>query len=179
METPKQNSTKIAFKWALISLGTSIVLTYLWQFLDVNPTSPIVYLGFIFFIAFLLLAQKEYKDQLGGFITFGEAFLSGFLFSVFSGILSAIFLFIYYSYLSPQAYQLILDAQRAGMEAKGLSSDQVDQAMEITTKYGKILTFVGGIIVTPIFGAIVALVGAAIFKKERSILDIENNPTQY
>jgi hypothetical protein len=178
METPKQNSTKIAFKWALISLVTSIVLTYVWQLLNVNPTSPVTYGGFIFFIAFLLFVQKEYRDQLGGFITFGEAFLSGFLFSVFAGIMTAIFIFIYYSYLSPQIYQLTLDAQRAAMEAKGASSDQIDQTMGIMNKYGKILTLIGGIVFTPIVGAVIALIGAAIFKKERSIFDIENNPTE-
>jgi hypothetical protein len=174
MENAKPNLGKVAFKWALISLVTSIVFTYVWQFANVNPTSPVVYVGFIPFIAFLLMAIKEYKDQSGGFIKFGEAFLAGFLFSVFAGLMTAVFTYVYYTILSPQAYQLILDAQRAGMEAKGLSSDQIDAGMEITTKYGTLITAIASIIVTPIIGAIIALIGAAIFKKERSPFDNES-----
>jgi len=177
MENVKPSAAKVALKWALISTATGIVFTFLWQFLGVNPTSPIVYIGFIPFIAFLFLAQKEYRDQLGGFIKFGDAFLAGFLFAVFAGIGSAIFSYIYYT-LSPQAYQAILDAQRASMEAKGLSADQVDQAMDFTNKFGKLFTLIGALIGTPIIGAIIAVVGAAIFKKEPSLLDIEQRASE-
>jgi hypothetical protein len=179
MENVKPSSSNVAFKWAIIGLIATIVVTYAWQFLNVVSTSPVRYLGFIPFIVFLFLAQKEYRDKLGGFATFGEEFVAGLLFSVFSGILSAIFIYIYYAWLSPQAYQQILDAQRSAMEAKSLSSDQVDQAMNIMNKYGIIITVVSTAIVTPIIGAIIALVGAAIFKKERTLLDIEKAAGSY
>jgi len=173
MENPKPNSTNVAFKWALISFLVGVIFTYLWQILNIDQTSPIRWISYVTFIAFLLLAQKESRDQTGGFISFGDAFLPGFLYSVFSGILSAIFIYIYFSFLSPQVYQQVLDLQRAGMEAKNMSSDQVDQGMNLMNKYGVIITAVVVLIVTPIMGAVVALIGAAIFKKERSILDIE------
>jgi len=173
MENSKPNSTNVAFKWALISFVVGIVFMYLWQFMNVPQTSPIKWIGYVAFIAFLLLAQKEFRDQLGGFISFGDAFLAGFLFSVFAGILSAIFIYVYYSYLSPQVYQQVLDAQRAAMEAKNMPSDQVDQGMKIMNNYGIIITTGMVVVLTPIIGAVIALIGAAIFKKERSILDIE------
>jgi len=47
--------------------------------------------------------------------------------------------------------------------------------MEITRKYGVLFTAIGTAIGTPIVGAIISLIGAAIFKKERSVLDIEQN----
>jgi uncharacterized membrane protein len=173
--TKPSSSANLAFKWAVISLIASVIFTYAWQLLNINPTSKVTYLGFIPFIAFLFLTQKEYRDQLGGFATFGQEFVAGLLFAVFAGILGAIFIYVYYTWLSPQVYQLILDSQRSAMEAKNLSSDQVDRAMEIMNKYGTIITFVSALIMTPIIGAIISLIGAAIFKKERTLADIERD----
>ncbi len=175
MESVKQTSTKVAFKWAIIYFITSIVFTYVFQFLNVDQSSPIKYLGYIPFIAFLLLAQKEYKDQLDGFITFGQGFMAGFIYSVFSGIMLAVFTYIYLTFLSPQIWEQMMATSKDQMVAKNMSADQIDSAMEITRKYGTIFALVGIAIVTPIIGAIIALVGAAIFKKERSLTDIENN----
>jgi hypothetical protein len=95
MENSKPSSSSVTVKWAVFYLISSIVITYGIQLLNLDPNSPVKYLGYIPFIAFLLLAQKEYRDKLGGFLTFGEGFLTGFLYSVFGGIMVAIFIYIY------------------------------------------------------------------------------------
>ena len=77
MEQTTPNSTKIAGKWALINLITGIVITYIFEITKMDFNSPIRYLAYIPLIAFLLLAQKEHKDQQGGYIKFGEAFTFG------------------------------------------------------------------------------------------------------
>ena len=176
MENVKKSYMGIAAKWAVIYIVTSIVITYAFQFLNIDQSSSVKYLGYIPFIAFLLLAQKEYKDQLGGFLTFGEGFMAGFIYSVIAGLVLAVFTYIYFSFLSPQVWEQIVAASKDKMaENKNMSSDQVDQAIEITRKYGPILGAVGIAILTPVIGAIIALIGASIFKKERSITDIENS----
>jgi hypothetical protein len=176
METPlKQNATKIATKWAFIYLITAIVITYACQFLNVPSDSGLKYLSFIPFIAFLLMAQKEYRDELGGYISFGDAFSSGFRYSVFSGLLLAVFTYLYLTILSPDVYAKSLDASRAQMEAKNLSSAQIDQGMEIAKKWGPLIGSFFIAIMYAIVGAIIALIGAAIFKKERSPFDIAEN----
>ncbi|HAL81645.1 MAG TPA: hypothetical protein DCO83_04925, partial [Mucilaginibacter sp.] len=101
MENVKKSYTNVAAKWAVIYVITSIVITYAFQFLNVDQASPAKYLSYIPFIAFLLLTQKEYKDQLGGFLTFGQGFMSGFMYSVFGGIILAVFIYIYLGILSP------------------------------------------------------------------------------
>ncbi|MDP9077172.1 MAG: DUF4199 domain-containing protein [Bacteroidota bacterium] len=174
MENNAPTPSKVAFKWALISFVTSIVLTYAYQFLNIDINSPVRWINYVFFIAFILLGQKEFKDQLGGFITFGQAFVEGLLFAVFSGIMIGIFSYIYLSFLSPDVWTQALAAQQQKLEAAGtLSSDQIETTMNVMKKYGTLIAFFGVIIGTPITGAIVSLIGAAIFKNERSILDIE------
>jgi hypothetical protein len=171
MELPKPNPSKVAIKWALINLITGIVLTYAFQYLVPDPNSPIKYLGLIPFIAFLLLAQKEYKEQLGGYLTFGEGFSIGFRFAIFTGLMVGVFTLLYLLVLSPDAMEKIIQQTKDQLEAKGTPSDQVDKAVSITRSLGPYLGAAGALIFDIIIGAIVALIGAAIFKKERSAFD--------
>ena len=179
MEVKKVSPSQPAIKWAVIALITSIIITYAFQFLNVDPNSPIKYLNFLPFIAFLFLTQKEYRDLLGGYMTFGEGFLSGFLFAIFLGVLSAIFTYLYYAILSPEMIDKTLAASQAKMaEQNNLSQDQIDKAMEISKKYFSIIATVGALFGSAILGAIIALIGAAIFKKERSRFDVTDAADQ-
>jgi|EP01037_Dinobryon_pediforme_P007453 uncharacterized membrane protein len=179
METKKNSPSSVAIKWAVIYVVTSIVITYAFQFLNISQNSSLKYLSYIPFIAFLLLAQKEYKEQLGGFISFGDGFMSGFLYSVFGGLMVAVFIYVYLGILSPQVLDQTMAEQQTKMAEQGLSSEQSEKALEMVKKYGAILGAVGTAIVIPIFGAIVALIGAAIFKKEKSAFDLQQDITTY
>lgn len=170
------NPTKVATKWALIYLITSIVITFAMQFLNIDQAnSPLKYLGYLPFIIFLLLAQKEYKDQMGGYITFGNAFSTGLRYSVFSGLLLGVFIYIYMVFLNPDMVGKMVSATQAQMEAKGNSSADIDKATGFIQKYGAIFAGFGTAIFMTVFGIIVALVGAAIFKRERTAFDMEND----
>ena len=170
------NQNKIVLKWTLISVITSIVITYIFQFANVDQSSGIKYLSSIPFIVYLFLAQKEYKDQLGGYISFGKAFSTGFKYAIFSGIILAIFTYLYLAILSPQIYdKAMADAQQKLTDQGTLSSEQIDTTMEISRKYGVILATVGIVIFDAFIGAILALIGAAIFKHERPLFIAEEN----
>ncbi|MGN6178610.1 MAG: DUF4199 domain-containing protein [Mucilaginibacter sp.] len=159
------SSNKVSVKWSLFYVVVSIILTYVYQFLNLDPTSSIKYISYIPYIAFMFLAQKEYKEELGGFMTFGEGFLTGFKYTVITAVLMALFTYIYFTLLSPQVFQQIIDASKAKMEAKGnLSDDQINTALSFTTPG---FTAIIIVIVSIIMGAIISLIGAAIFKKDK------------
>lgn len=172
MTAKKASPSQPAIKWALISLVMSIIITYAFQFLNVDPNSSVKYLNFLPFIAFLFLTQKEYRDKLDGYLTFGEGFLSGFLYSVFTGVLTAIFTYVYYAILSPEMVEKMISSTQAQLEAKNMSQEQIDSAMNITRKYFAVFGAVGAVFISAIIGAVIALIGAAIFKKERSPFDV-------
>lgn len=173
METAKPSQAGTAIKWAIIYLIASIALTYILQLLKFDLTSPTKYLNYLIFIAFLLLTQTDYRKQLGGFLTFGEGFMSGFLYSIFSGIFSALFVYVYLSFLNPQAFEQIIKTAQDQMETQGLSSDQIERGIDFTRKFGVLFGSVGALFGLIIIGAVIALIGAAIFKKERTIRDLE------
>lgn len=176
MDNTAPTPANVAIKWTLIGFAVSVVLTFIYQFMKIDPTSPVKYIGYVFFITFLFLGQKELRDRSGGYLTFGQAFVEGLLFSVFYGILTAIFTYIYFTIISPETWTLAMDAAQKQLEAKGtLSSEQIEASMSITRKYGVIIAIVGILIGTPIMGAIVSLIGAAIFKKDPQPLGFDQN----
>jgi len=168
----KPNPTKVATKWALIYSITAIVITYAIQLTNTPQDSPAKYLTYIPFIAFMFLAQKEFRDQLGGYMTFGNGFSAGFRYSVFAGLIMGVFTYIYFAILSPAVWEQIVEVSRTKMEAQNnLSTEQIDKAMDITRKWGPVFGAFGVAIMSAIIGAILALIGAAIFKKELSPLE--------
>src|ERR1700693_4591291 len=124
MEPLKPNPTKVATKWALIFLVTSIILTYIIQYASADPNSPLKYLGYLPFVVFLILTQKEFKDQLGGYLSFNEGFSAGFRFAVFASLLIAIFTAIYLSVLNPDIMAKAAEQARAQLEAKNNMSPE-------------------------------------------------------
>jgi len=171
----KINATKVATKWALISAVTGIIITYAFEFLDVDQNSSAKYLTYIPFIAFLFLAQKEFKDELGGYISFGDAYSTGFRYSLFTGLILALFTYIYLQWLSPEMMEKVVEATQASLEEKDTPSDQADKAIEMTREWGPLFGAFAIAIGYAIFGAIVSLIGAAIFKKVKSPYDIAND----
>jgi len=170
----KTSSNKVAIKWAAFYIVVSIVLTYVYQFLKVDATSGIKYVAYIPFIAFLLLSLKEYKDQFnGGYLTFGEGFVTGLKYTIITSIVMGLFIYIYWTILSPQMYQQVIDKSREQMEAKGnMTSDQIDASMQYLT--AGLLTIIATVF-SIIGGIIISLIAAAIFKKERPPFTIDES----
>jgi len=182
------NATKVATKWALINLAAVVIFTYAVQFLNLDANGPVKWVGNVLMITFLFLTIKEYRDELGGFMSFGQGFSAGFRYSVFAGVLAGVFVGLYYGILSPDSFVKLMQPTRAAFEQKGMSTEEVEKAMGMLMKYGPLSSAFGVAVVYAIMGAIVSLIGAAIFKKERTpeqILDelerkasiTENDPT--
>lgn len=172
--TTPPNSTKVATKWALIATATSIVLTFVYQYLNIAQDSPARYLSLLPFIAFIILAQIEYKQLLGGSITYGKAFSTGFRVALFAGILGAIFMFIYISYINKEFIPQMMEVQRAKMVEKGLTDEQIDKAMAMSSKVsGPAMISLFAAVGSAISGAIISLITAAIVKKDPPPFDGE------
>jgi len=168
----QQNATKVATKWALIYTVVAIINTYVFQYLNIDQTSSWKYLSTLIFILFVILTQKEYRDTIGGYITYGNAFSAGFRFSVFSGVLVGVFTCLYYYILSPQMFDKMLETVQAAMDAKNAPSNVVEGTMNFYRNWGKVMFPFFTAIGCAIVGTIVSLITAAIFKKERSPYDI-------
>ena len=82
------------------------------------------------FIFAIVYAQIAHKKELGGFMTFGRAFSTGFKVSAYAGLFMALLLLLYYQVIDPAAVTQMVDTAVANAK-----SDQQIQGIEMMAKY--------------------------------------------
>lgn len=161
----------LAFKVAISFAVYSIALIYLLKFLGIDSTNPdlpiaekiiAMVLSYGVFIAAIIFTQITYKRELGGFITYGRAFSTGFKVAAYSGLFVGLLFILYYKLLDPTALDRIADAAIA--QADG--DENKIKGIEMMRGYMWIFTAFGAAVAYTILGLIVSLISAAVIKKE-------------
>jgi len=116
----------------------------------------------------LLLFVKNYRNkELGGYISFGEAFKFTMLVIIVSTIISLIYTYIFNAFIAPDYMENLMAVMQqktmAFMESKGVSEAQIDNALEKFKEIpsiGKTLrqTALSGLIGGTIISLIVSLI---------------------
>ena len=101
-------------------------------------------------------------------VPFGSLFKGGMLITVIISVISIIYFLVYSNFIETNFIDNLMEVSRKQMAEKGLSEEQVDAAIEMSKKFMSpaIMTVIS-LISSLIMGAIVSLIGAAIFKKEK------------
>jgi hypothetical protein len=130
------------------------------------------------YIGVLVFLLKKYRTEIGGLISFGNAFLFCFITFLTSSIVSFLFTYLFQNYFDPTYMPHMMQAQRDFMEnyfSSKMSEDQVAKAMEkfdesVTNpnSFLKILKNTAGAL---IMGTIASLIIAAIMKKKPAMFD--------
>jgi len=125
-------------KYGLIFAGSSIILNLIAYFTDVKSLMSLTgwrsIVGIILMIGFMYLAAKKTRDQKGGFIPFGEAFVPSFVTFAIGGIFGTGFIYLLINYSDPSVQEIINqsleDLNRNALEMAGLKEDQVLEVLE-------------------------------------------------
>lgn len=135
----KQNS--LSMHSIIYGVGTGIALIVLSLILYVTNlymNEVLRYAAYVILIAGMVIAALQYrKNQLKGFMTYGQAFSVSFLTGLFATIVSIIFFFFYLKYINIGLIDEIMTQVRTKMEAKAgnMSQEQMDQAMMWTERF--------------------------------------------
>jgi hypothetical protein len=157
----KPSVSSVGLRFGLIFCLISILFTVMVQVLDVpmaarNATNLVLA---VVFIVTIVLAHKHYKDRGDGFMSYGQGFGIGAIISILGSVVSAIFIYVYFSYLDPDIMSQVMDESREQWEAQGMTDEQMEMAEGFVSP-GFISTMVflmyciGGIIISllvPIF----------------------------
>lgn len=168
MEEKKQSIGVAALGYGII-LGVVVIIFSLLLFvLDVDKQSSLNYLSYVFVLAGIIIVQINYRNKnLGGFISYSKAFTVGFLTMVFYGILMAIFTYIFFVYIDPGAIEELLAASEEGMIERGMSDQDIDQAMTMVEKMQTpVMLTVWALFGNVLIGLILSLITAIFVKKE-------------
>jgi tetrahydromethanopterin S-methyltransferase subunit G len=120
-------------------------------------------------IAGIILAHKAFKQANAGFMSYGQGLGIGVLLSLVSGLLTAVFSYVYRTFIDPDLSGRMLEKMRAKLEAMGSMSDaQIDQTLGMSTKFSTgPIGFAVGILSAVLFGLVFSLVIAAITKNSK------------
>ncbi|MFK7808217.1 MAG: DUF4199 domain-containing protein [Saprospiraceae bacterium] len=131
---------------------------------ETDPISTMVQLlSYVIWAGAVYLAIKFHRDeQLGGYITFGRGFYTGFATSLVMGAISAVWTFIFFSMIAPE----ILDIMREAA-LNNMPEDQAEQAEGIMDTMMSPAVMTGSVFVaTIVIGSIISVIASAIMKKD-------------
>ncbi|WP_443943786.1 DUF4199 domain-containing protein [Pedobacter sp. AW1-32] len=164
---PNALAFKVAISFAVYTLATF----YLYKFLGIdaaNPDMPVaekiisMVLSYGIFILAIVYTQITHKRELGGYITYGRAFSTGFKVAAYAGLFIGLLFILYYKVLDTAAMDHIVDASIA--QAKG--NEQQIEGIRKMSGFMWIFAAFGAAITYTIFGLIVSLISAAVIKKD-------------
>ncbi|MFI5135863.1 MAG: DUF4199 domain-containing protein [Chitinophagales bacterium] len=163
----KKSAFNVALKYSIITALATFIFSLIVYLMNLYTNSWINWISYIILLAGLIFTVKDRRDKdLGGFISFGEAFGSGFLFCIITGVFSVILTMIMINFIAPDMIDQILKVAEQNMVNKGMSDDQVQLAMSMTKKFMTPAWMAVWVLIgTAFFGCILSLIVAAIFKK--------------
>jgi hypothetical protein len=161
-----------ALKYAIITALAMFIFSIVLYITNMYLNQGLNWLSWVIMLAGLIFAVKDRRDKdLAGFISFGEAFKTGFIFCLLTGAIGAVFSFIKMNFIAPDMLGEILKKAETDMINKGLPDDQIKIAMGWTRRFTTpLMIAVFSVVGSAFFGAILSLIVAAIFKKDNQQL---------
>ena len=173
-ETINQNSiTKNAANYGLI-LGLAIVIyTLVLHFLGAGQNQVAAWANMVFMVVAIQVGTKNLRDKIqDGYINYGRAVGSGMLIILFSSIIHAFFIYLFYTYLSPESLQNVFTAMEESMMQQGSSDDEIEMTVKLLKSVTTPLSMAFATIISSAFwGLIISLITSAFLKKEKSIFE--------
>ena len=145
-----------------------VVYTLVIWILDLSFNKNIGYLFLLVEIVILFFLIKSYRDNhMHGTISYGQALGAGVIIFLYATIITSIFSYLLNTVIDPDLMQKGLAAQEQVLLDRGLTQEQVDQALKVAGKMMKpAISIPIGLIVNMFFGLILSLIVAAFVRKE-------------
>ncbi|WP_462248028.1 DUF4199 domain-containing protein [Ekhidna sp.] len=170
-----------AIKSGVMLSVISIVLTLLFYLIDPTLLAKWwVGIGILVIsIALVAYFGIQHRNEIGGFMAFGKAWIYSMQLLVVAGLIGTIFNILLYNVIDPELPVIVADQAVENAEAMmanfGMPEDQMDEALEKTrtdtlerfTVTGSLVGFLWGLIVY----AILSLITGAIIKKKEPELE--------
>lgn len=168
--TPRSIGVKYGAMAALVTILVGLVfhLAGLTSYTEQNnPTNWIAsILNWVVMAGAMVIGMKKYREEAGGYMTFGKGFGIGFWVSLIMALIVAVWTYVFFAIVEPGLIDTIMEATREKMLQQGQSEDQVEQAMQYTKMFMSPGVFaIFGAIGTLITGIIIGLITAAITKR--------------
>ena len=162
---------RVALKYGVITAVAVIVYSTILNISDlVIDNQGLAYVSYLILAGGMVYAMRDFKAQNAGFMSYGQGLGIGSLLSAVVGLLSSIFSMLYTQFIDPTLMERAMDKAREDMEGRGMSDAQIDAGMEMASKFQTPgMMFLMGIFAFLLLGFIIALIVAAIMRKNKPV----------
>ena len=177
-QTPMQAAVKPGLTIGLVSLAITYIAYFVNSSLLASGWFGLVSLAIM--VALIIYFGIQYRNEVGGFLTFGAAFNFSFITMIISGIVGLIGIILLYQVVDPSLPQVLADeafkTSLQTMESFGANPDslppaQLEEMRKATADSFTVFGQIKGFGFLLIFYAIIALILGAILKKRDKSLD--------
>jgi len=158
---------KAGLKWALYLSLISIAMTLAFHFTGFSdmsdpedPNGTITFIiGMVVAIAATALAQLYFRKNNEGLMTFGEGMSVAFFLGIFSGLVMAIFMYLFMTYVIPDMSEVI---REAALQDDSMSDEEREMATSVVGAFTSpiviaIFSFIWSIIQHALIGLLTSL----------------------
>ncbi|MGE5382933.1 MAG: DUF4199 domain-containing protein [Omnitrophica WOR_2 bacterium] len=167
VKTSKESVLNNALKYGLYTACAYVLVSLMIYALGIDKITWLNYLTYIIMIAGIVLATINYRDKInGGLITYGKGVSTGVIIGGVVGVVMAIYLWIFFTYINPNGIRELLEMTEQKLAEQGLSDEMIDKQMTMSGKFIKMpLMNIFGMIGYIFSGLIISLITSAILKK--------------
>tara|TARA_R110001592_G_scaffold11211_2_gene55966 strand:+ start:154 stop:675 length:522 start_codon:yes stop_codon:yes gene_type:complete len=162
------NSKNIILNYG-VYLGIASVLINLVVYATgdyLKPHWSVSVLSGLIMIALIVMANKKFLLDNGGFMSWGQSVKIGVGLTVISALIVIVYQQIFANFIEPDYMQQMLMMQEQTWTDQGMSGEQIDAAKEMMQKFqGPFISSAIGIVVAAFIGFIVSAIVGAIMKK--------------
>jgi len=156
---------KHAMNWGAV-LGLLLIMLSLTLYLLDMSESGVVGVSYLLIIGVICYGIFNRRKEQEGFITYGEGLATGTAIAFFGGVIAGFYSFIHMSFIDTDQLARLLVSTEDALFEQDLPQSQIDMMMGIYEKmFRPVPMFIMSIFVNALFGFIVSLIAAAIFKK--------------
>jgi Protein of unknown function (DUF4199) len=165
-------TTRTALKWGVI-LGIIFIIYSTGIMVSGQlGNKTFSYLSFIILGGGIFFGMREFKTENLGFMSFGQGLGLGTLMSVISSMISGFYSTAYTKFIDPTIPDQMIKIQISEMEKRGMSDDQIEQALEMTQIFRNPgFSFIFVLFITVLTGFVLSLIITAIIKKDKPVFD--------
>ena len=169
MNEPKTVTvSNTAMRYGLIVGLVCVIYSLMLMLTDNSMNRWLSSISYLFIIVGMVMAFKYFKAHNSGFMSYGQGLGIGTLMSLIAGLLTSVVMYVYVKFIDDSILAKTMEMQRIEMENRGMSEAEIDQAMEMASKFaGPEMILIGGTVGFVFIGFIIALIVSAIMKHTR------------
>ena len=160
---PAVTTRSVGIRYGAIMAAISIAVFLVMTFASIDMTSGVGRWATIpIYLVVIYLAQKNFIDNGDSFMSYGQGMGITWWIALVSSAIYSVFFYVYIKFIDGSFIEAMIESQREQMQERGMSDDQIDQAMSFSAPFMSpemmfVFGLLGGIFFIMICGLIITI----------------------